>query len=120
MSQRDSEAGSAFVPLAVARSAESAVIFMSVCSETRPSRNARCGSSLAWRRPPLGLGASAPVARKEFISLTKETDTLKCAASSHLGETHEQGPLSTNRSRQCIEELLRHQASRCATERRFR
>src|SRR5580700_11296635 len=120
MSQRESEAGSAFVPLAVASSAESSGIVMSAFSATRASRNARCGSSLAWRRPPLGLGASAPIARKDFISLTtKETDTLKCAASSHLGETHEQGPLSTNRSRQCVEELLRHQVSRCATERRF-
>ena len=69
------------MPVAVASSAESSGIVMSAFSAMRASRNARCGSSLAWRRPPLGLGASLPVARKDFISLTtKETDTLKCAA----------------------------------------
>ena len=85
MSQRDSAAGSALVPLAVASSAASSGIVLRHCKVgffgDAVERNARCGSRLAWRRPPLGLGASAPVARKDFISLTtKETDTLKSAA----------------------------------------
>src|SRR3982074_142411 len=81
MSQRDSEAGSALVPLAVARSAARFGLLMSAFLAVGASRNAPCGARLAWRRPPLGLGASPPVARKDFISLTtKETDTLKSAA----------------------------------------
>src|SRR4029077_13502478 len=67
MRRRDSEAGSALVPVAVASSAESSGIVMSAFSAMRPSRNARCGSSLAWRRPPLGLGASLPVASAWFM-----------------------------------------------------
>jgi hypothetical protein len=43
---------------------------------------------LAWRRPPLGLGASLPVARKDFISLTtKATDTLNSAAAARHDRT---------------------------------
>ena len=55
MSQRESEAG---MPVTVASSAESSGIVMSAFSAMRASRNARCGSSLAWHRPLLGLGAS--------------------------------------------------------------
>jgi hypothetical protein len=69
------------VPVALASSAESSGIVISAFFSTRTMRNARCGSSLAWRRPPLGLGVRLPVVRKALVSMTtKETDTLKCAA----------------------------------------
>ena len=81
MSQRESEAGSTFWQVAAANSAASSGMVMSAFSATFSKRNARCGSSLAWRRPPLGLGARLPGTRKAFTKLTtKETDTLKCAA----------------------------------------
>src|SRR2546430_14195935 len=77
MSQRESEAGSAFVPGALLSSAASSGMVISAFSSMLAMRNLRCGSSLAWRRPPLGLGVRLPVARKLLISLTtKETDTL--------------------------------------------
>ena len=80
MSQRESEAGSAFSQVAAANSAASSGMVMSAFSATFSKRNARCGSSLAWRHPPLGLGARLPRTRKAFTRLTtKETDTLKCA-----------------------------------------
>jgi hypothetical protein len=47
MSQRESEAGSAFVPLAAASSAESSGIVMSAFSAMRASRNAHADQ--AWR-----------------------------------------------------------------------
>jgi len=59
MSQRESEAGSAFSQVAAASSAASSVMVMSAFSATFSKRNARCGSSLAWRRPPLGFGGKA-------------------------------------------------------------
>src|SRR6478609_8261351 len=64
MSQRESEAGSAFSQVAAANSAASSGMVMSAFSATFSKRNARCGSSLAWRRPPLGLGARLPRTRK--------------------------------------------------------
>jgi hypothetical protein len=55
---------------------------MSTFSTTYAKRNDRCGSSLAWRRPPLGFGSNLPRVRTAFIRFTtKETETnLKCAA----------------------------------------
>jgi hypothetical protein len=54
---------------------------MSALSATCVRRKARCGSSLAWRRPPRGLGSRLPRVRTAFTRFTtKETDTLKCAA----------------------------------------
>ena len=55
MSHRESEAGSAFSQVAAANSAASSGMVMSAFSATFSKRNARCGSSLAWRRPPLGF-----------------------------------------------------------------
>src|SRR6476646_10356323 len=81
MSHRESEAGSAFSQVAAANSAANSGRVMSAFSATFFKRNARCGSSLAWRRPPLGLGARLPRTSKAFTRLTtQETDTLKCAA----------------------------------------
>ena len=81
MSQRDSEAGSALSPIVAASAAASSGMVMSAFSTTCAKRNDRCGSSLAWRRPPLGLGSKLPRVRTAFIRFTtKETDTLKCAA----------------------------------------
>ena len=81
MSQHDSEAGSAFSPVAAASSAASSGMVMSAFSATCAKRNDRCGSSLAWRRPPLGLGSKLPRERTALTRFTtKETDTLKCAA----------------------------------------
>src|SRR5580704_12667625 len=78
MSQRDSEAGSAFSPRAAASAPASSGMVMSAFSATYARRKARCGSSLAWRRPPLGLGAKLPRARTAFIRFTtNDTDTRK-------------------------------------------
>lgn len=44
-------------------------------------KNDQCGSSLAWRRPPLGLGTKLPRMRTAFMRFTtKQTGTLKWAA----------------------------------------
>ena len=60
MSQRESEAGSAFSQVAAAHSAASAGMVVAAVSAPVSQRKPRCGSSLAWRRPPLGLGARLP------------------------------------------------------------
>jgi hypothetical protein len=78
-------------------------------------------SKIPRPRPPFGRHEGARGSNDIIRAFRANGPTLaSICSSSHLGETHEQGPLSTNRSRQCVEELLRHQASRCATERRFR
>src|SRR5580698_8831937 len=56
MSQRESEAGSARAPQWASSSPANSGMVMSFFSAKRERRNARCGSSLAWRRPPIGLG----------------------------------------------------------------
>jgi hypothetical protein len=52
MSQRESEAGSARAPQWASSSPANSGMVMSFFSAKRERRNARCGSSLAWRRPP--------------------------------------------------------------------
>ena len=64
--------------LALVAEAASSGMVMSSFSATRAKRNARCGSSLACRRPPRGFGSSRPLVPTAFISFTtKETDTPK-------------------------------------------
>ena len=60
MSRHDSEAASAFSPVAAASSAASCGMVMSAFSAICAKRDDRCGSSLAWRRPPLGLDSKLP------------------------------------------------------------
>jgi hypothetical protein len=59
MSQRESEAGSAFAPQQAARSSANSGIVMSSFSATRRKRNSRCGSSLAAPAPAKRLGRKA-------------------------------------------------------------
>lgn len=76
--QRESAGGVTVSLVAATSSAASSGIVMSGRSSTLVKRNLRCGSNLALRRPPLGLGVRLPVARKALIRFTtKETDTLK-------------------------------------------
>jgi hypothetical protein len=58
MSQRDSEAGSAFSPVAAASSAASSGMVMSAFSTTCARRNDRCGSSVASAAAGPGFEAS--------------------------------------------------------------
>ena len=82
ISQHESEAGLAFVPARASSSAASSGMVMSFFSEMRPRRKARCGSSLAWRRPPRGFGATLPAAPKALTRLiAKDGETLnRCRA----------------------------------------
>jgi hypothetical protein len=81
MSQWESEAGSAFTPLAAKSSAASSGMVMSSFSATRRKMKTRCGSSLLCRQPPSALGATPPRSPKALIKLiTNDGDTLKWAA----------------------------------------